>query len=65
MGNGRIPYCRPSGNTSKQVRDARVRAWVFVFDCYARKKAAPSSRPDDAEGESSDDRASTILSEKP
>ena len=30
-------------------RDARARAWAFVFDCYSKKKAAtsPVSRPDD------------------
>ena len=25
--------------TPEQARDARARAWVFVFDCYAKKKA--------------------------
>ena len=25
--------------TPEQARDARARAWRFVFDCYAKKKA--------------------------
>jgi hypothetical protein len=28
--------------TSEEARDVRVRAWRFVFDCYAKKKAATS-----------------------
>ena len=37
-----------SGNSPDQVRDARARAWAFVFDCYRKKEAAssPESRPD-------------------
>jgi hypothetical protein len=32
--------------TTKQVRDARARAWRFVLDCYAKKKAArPAPEP--------------------
>ena len=38
--------------TAEQARTARARAWAFVFDCYCKKKAAPASRPDDAEKES-------------
>jgi hypothetical protein len=32
----RIVY-RSSGFTAKQARDARARAWVFIFDCSQRK----------------------------
>jgi hypothetical protein len=34
--------------TAGQVRDARARAWAFVFDCYRKKEEAslPESRPD-------------------
>jgi hypothetical protein len=42
--------------TGEQVRDARVRAWAFVFDCFHRhKKDAVSgigSGEDDASEES-------------
>ena len=31
--------------TPEQARDIRARALAFVFDCYAKKKAAPESRP--------------------
>jgi hypothetical protein len=40
--------------TAEQARTARARAWAFVFDCYGKKKAAPASRPDDAERSLSD-----------
>jgi hypothetical protein len=49
-----ISYTPPSVTTRldaspEWTRDARVRAWAFVFDCYSKKKAAtsPVSRPDD------------------
>jgi hypothetical protein len=35
--------------SSGHTRDARARAWVFVFQCYAKKKAASPGGPDDAE----------------
>jgi hypothetical protein len=31
----------------EQARDARARAWAFVFDCYAKKEAARRGGPDD------------------
>jgi hypothetical protein len=31
---------RTPGITPGQARDARARAWVFIFDCYAKKTAA-------------------------
>jgi hypothetical protein len=27
------------GTTPEQARDARARAWVFIFECYAKKTA--------------------------
>ncbi len=50
---------RPS-ISPQEGRDARARAWAFVFDCYRKKKAAtsPVSRPNDAE-RSLDDGANT------
>ena len=42
--------CVPRINTTPdQARDIRARAWAFVFDCHAKKEAAPESRPEDAE----------------
>jgi hypothetical protein len=40
-----------SGISSDQGRDARARAWSYVFECFAlrtKNKAAPASGPDDA-----------------
>ena len=31
---------RTPGITPEQARDARARAWNFVFDCWEHKKAA-------------------------
>jgi hypothetical protein len=54
-----------SGITPEQARDARARAWSFIFECWQKKqKAAPASRPDDAEG-SKNDRTATEIIPKP
>ena len=34
--------------TPEQAKDARARAWKFIFDCHAKKKAARLGDPDDA-----------------
>ena len=65
MGNARINHRSHPGTTSEQTHDLRAHAWAYIFTCYARKKAAPESRPDDAEGESNDTRADTILPQEP
>ncbi len=34
-------FARPHPRlTSEQCRDVRARAWAFVFECHAKKKAA-------------------------
>jgi hypothetical protein len=33
--------------TPEQAKDARARAWEFIFDCHAKKKAARPGGPDD------------------
>jgi hypothetical protein len=56
MGKSRITRYSSTSITPEQVRDARVRAWAFVFDCFHRhKKDAVSgigSGEDDASEES-------------
>jgi hypothetical protein len=42
---------------SEPARDARARAWAFVFDCYRKKEAAAENRPKDPERSSDDIRA--------
>jgi hypothetical protein len=55
-----------SSMTSEQARDARARAWSFVFQCWQKKqKAACGSRLYDAEGEFNGIRATSILRENP
>ena len=46
------------GSTSEQARDARARAWMFIFDCYAKKTARTRGGEDAMKG-SNNDRAST------
>jgi hypothetical protein len=56
---------RPSpGTTPEQVRNARARAWAFVFACFEKhqqeNKGGPVTAPDDAE-ESENDRTTTAI----
>jgi hypothetical protein len=37
------------GLTEGDACDIRARAWAFAIEIYRKKKAAPASRPDDAE----------------
>jgi hypothetical protein len=37
------------GIAPDRARDLRASAWRFIFDCYAKKKAAHPGGPDDAE----------------
>lgn len=60
MIEARIFRSPTTDTTPDQARNTRALAWAFVFNCYARKKAAPTSRPDDAKG-LKDDRARTII----
>jgi hypothetical protein len=46
------------GTTPEQARDARARAWVFIFDCYAKKTARTRGGEDAMKGPNND-RAST------
>ena len=32
--------------TLEQARDARARAWAFVFECHSKKKGARPGAPD-------------------
>ncbi len=47
------------GTTPEQARAARARAWVFIFDCYAKKAAGTSYGKSTMKGPKND-RASTI-----
>lgn len=40
--------------TPEQARNARARVWRYVFECYAKRKAAPPSGPDDTERRSNE-----------
>jgi hypothetical protein len=65
MNRPRITYTpRPDARPEGEL-DTIVAVYRFILDCHKRKKAAPASRPDDAEGESDGIRATSILSENP
>ena len=49
MSNSRTVLASRSDLTPEQASDARGRAWAFVFECHAKKKAARPGGPDDAE----------------
>lgn len=47
MSSTRFIYTSCLDITPDQARDARARAWRFVFDCYAKKKGGVPSTADD------------------
>ncbi len=58
-----IIYRPRPGASSEQARDARARAWAFVFQCWQEKqKGRPTtSGPDSAKGGSSDSSAKASI----
>jgi hypothetical protein len=62
MNNSRITYTPRPDATPEVELDALAAVYRFILDCHERKKAAPASRPDDAERSSSDG-ARTIIPE--
>lgn len=64
MSSARVVHVSRTDIDATQARDARARAWKFIFDCHAKKKAAgvTSTDGDDTKGRSVNDfRAHTIL----
>jgi hypothetical protein len=54
--------------THDQARNARARAWAYVFECFSRrngKQGGPTTAPDDAMKGFKDDRAGRIIPERP
>jgi hypothetical protein len=47
MTSARITINATPGITPQQARDTRARAWRYVFDCHAKKKATRPGGPDD------------------
>jgi hypothetical protein len=61
-----MDYTPRSDAAPEQLRDARARAWAFVFDCYRRrngKGGGPLTAPDDAMKGSEHDRARDSIPE--
>ena len=52
MDSARIFTPSPSDISPEQARDARARAWAFVFQCWQAKKMAaePTPQPDGRDG---------------
>jgi hypothetical protein len=57
----RVTYTPRPDATSETELSALTVVYRFILDCRERKKAAPASRPDDAEGEPNGIRATPIL----
>jgi hypothetical protein len=47
MSNLRVIHPTSVSITPEQARDARARAWAYIFDCHAKKKTARPGGPDD------------------
>jgi hypothetical protein len=50
-----ISYIERPDATPEAQHSALAAVYRFALDCYAKKKAAPESRPDDEKGRSSND----------
>lgn len=59
----RVALKATSGITDEQARDARARAWSYIFDCHAKKKAARPGGPDDGT-KSKEDSGNTPIIQK-
>jgi hypothetical protein len=64
MTKTQIAYSPTTGTTSDLTRDTRARAWAFVIDSYAKKEAAPESRPDDVKEVSNDSRRTASIQQR-
>lgn len=51
-----LVYRSQSGIAPEQARDARVRAWTYVFDCYRKNEATRPGGPDAEKGSKHDSR---------
>ncbi len=64
MNSARIALNPRQDLTAEQARDARARAWVYVFQCWRKKQNAAgmtSTNGDDAMRGSKHDRAKDII----
>ncbi len=58
-----MPSARPNSTPERETA-ALAAVYRFVLACHAKKKAAPTSRPEDAMKGSKDDRATDSISEE-
>jgi hypothetical protein len=63
MSSVRIDYASRPDITLEQARDTRARAWAFIFDCHAKKKAARHGGPDDGTKIKEDSADASIIPE--
>jgi hypothetical protein len=53
MDSARVVHRPHSGISQEEARDARARAWAYVFDCHRKhvgKEGGPATAPDDRKG---------------
>ena len=60
MGKPRLKHDPCSGVTPEQSRDARARAWTYVFEVYLKKKGGSATAPDDVNGSKNDHARTSI-----
>lgn len=62
-GAGNIIFSPTTSTTPDQTRDTHARAWAFVMNSYAMKKAAPTSRQNDVKEVLNESRRTPIIPE--
>jgi len=63
MSKERIVHVTHEGVEPEQARSLRARAWRFVFDCWAQKKAAGTSGDEEHARKESEDVSRTYVVE--
>ena len=61
MGKPRFGYAPRPDVGPEEVRIARARAWQFIFDCHAKKKAGEANAGGGTKGPEHDHPAERIL----
>lgn len=64
MAETRTPRFPATDTMPDQARETRARAWTFVMDSYAIKKAAPTSRQNDVKEVSNDSRRNVSIQQR-
>ena len=61
MSSSRILGASHAVISNQHAREARARAWAYVFDCYRKKEAARPGGPDDGTKSKEDSASEHII----